>query len=214
MRKGRFCRNCGDHLPTLARADAVYCSSACRTFAHRNPFPKQLTQLRQWVRFNEKKVPLTIDGRYARVNDPSTWSDYQSAKDSSAGIGVGFVFNNNGIIGIDLDHAIENGVVKDWARTFINSLNPTYTEISISGNGIHLLGLGSVEAGRRFDFPGGAIEVYSTARYFTMTGNRFEKTPRKLADLSGVLDVINPLVDSMNREVSEWRENVFAALRR
>lgn len=202
MKTGRFCRNCGGHLPTIARADAVYCSSHCRTYAHRNPFPKQLTSLDQWIRFSSKKVPLTIDGKMARSNDRYTWSDYQSASESKIGAGIGFVFNGNGIIGIDLDHAIENGVVKNWAQAFIDSLPPTYTEISISGNGIHMIGLGEITTGRRISVGDGVIEVYGIGRYFTMTGKRFKKTPRKLSKLPNVVDRIEDLVGTHD---SNWQ---------
>ena len=184
----------------MARADAVYCSTRCRTFAHRNPFPKELTDLSQWVRFAANKVPLTLTGGFARVNDSSTWSTYNAAKDSPVGAGIGFVFNDNDIIGIDLDHAIEDGVMKPWARAFIQAVNPTYTEISISGNGIHMIGRGEIVRGRRFTFPDGAIEIYGTGRYFTMSGNRFEKTPRKLGNISNVFDVVEQLVAVMGHE--------------
>jgi len=179
----------------MTRIDAVYCSTKCRVYVHRNPFPKEMIQLRRWIRYSYKKFPLTPDNKVASSTAPHTWSDFPWVQTSRAGAGIGFVFNGDGIIGIDIDKAFdENGNIKDWAKAIIDSLPATYTEISPSGKGIHILGKGNVSAGRRWALPDGGVEIYGTGRYFTMTGKRFLATPKKLAQLGTVIDAIEPIV--------------------
>lgn len=191
----RTCRNCSGELPTLSRSDAVYCSSKCRLNAYRNPFPKELVVLDRWIRFSKSKVPLTPKNEVASSIVSRTWSSYKWVASSHAGIGMGFVFNGDGIIGIDLDNAIDENGIKDWAKLIVDSFPATYTEISPSGKGIHLIGRGEIFQGRRWKFHDGGIEIYGNARYFTMTGKRFEKTPKRISRLGNVLDIISPILE-------------------
>ena len=193
----RACRNCDQILPAIARADAIYCSSACRTFAHRNPFPKEMISLRRWIRYSKTKVPLTPDDGVASSTHPHTWSDYPWVAESNAGVGMGFVFNGDGIIGIDLDKAFdENGKLKFWAQAIVDLFSHTYIEYSPSGKGLHIIGRGEVQEGRRWQIGDGGIEIYGTSRYFTMTGKRFERTPKKLAKIGKVVEVISPIAEA------------------
>lgn len=197
----RVCRLCAGELHTIARADALYCSTKCRVFVHRNPFPKELTRLNRWIRYSKSKVPLTPDNEIASSTHPHTWSSYKWVKDSQAGVGVGFVFNGDGIIGIDLDNAFDcDNKLKYWARQILDSLPATYTEISRSGNGLHILGYGEVLTGRRFKFYDGGIEIYGSGRYFTMTGNSFERTPLKLAQLDDAMNVVCNVAHSLETQ--------------
>jgi len=193
----RICRSCQAPLSAMTRIDAVYCSAKCRVYVHRNPFPKEMIALRRWIRYSRTKVPLTPDNEIASSTHPHTWSDFPWVQTSKAGVGIGFVFNGDGIIGIDIDQAFDdNGNIKDWALLILNSLPATYTEISPSGKGIHILGKGNVSTGRRWTLPDGGVEIYGNGRYFTMTGKRFLATPKKLADLGTVIERIEPIVIS------------------
>lgn len=191
--KFKSCAECGQELRWMQRADAIYCSSACRLKSHRNPFPTELTKLKQWVRYSKTKVPLTVENQVANSTDSKTWASFESVKKSNAGVGIGFVFNGNGMIGIDFDNAISEGQLKDWARKIIDSLPLTYTEISISGQGVHIIGRAELLRGRRFMVADGAVEIYGVGRFFTMTGKRLGKSPKK----------INHLGESLNRLIEE-----------
>jgi primase-polymerase (primpol)-like protein len=194
MGGGLNCRTCGAELSWRSRADAVYCSSKCRVAAHRNPIPKEMRDLTRWVRYSKSKIPLTPDNDCASATDRRTWSDFDIVQESNAGVGIGFVFNGDGIIGIDLDKAFDfDGKIKTWAQEIIDSLPPTYVEVSPSGNGIHIIGRGIVLGGRRWKFEDGCIEIYGTSRYFTVTGKRFKNSPLKLGNIGHVIDVIEPL---------------------
>ena len=72
------------------------------------------------------------------------------------------------IVGIDIDHSVKDGVISPAAQKIIKKLD-SYTEISPSGTGVHILCKGTLPQGRKFS--GVDVEMYQTARFFTMTGN-------------------------------------------
>lgn len=192
------CAECGQELSLRVRADAIYCSTRCRVQSHRKPFPQELTDRRRWIRHSRSKIPLTIWDDFAKVNDLTTWNFYEFAKQSKAGVGMGFVFNSDGIIGIDLDNAFANGKLKDWAQAIVNVFAGTYMELSPSGNGIHIIAKAEVFSGRRFTVADGGIEIYATGRYFTMTGKRFNRSPKKLKKFDDPLSSVMNIIDSVN----------------
>jgi len=88
--------------------------------------------------------------------------------------GIGFEFNNNGIVGIDLDHVIaENGSLSDEALDCSNArqLHRVFSQCK----GLHIFVKGDIPVdGRKKGF----IEMYKAKRYFTMTGNVYgDKKP-------------------------------------
>lgn len=152
-----------------------------------------MTSKQQWVLWKNvvrngkpSKVPFTLTGKPARVNDPITWSTYDECARSVNGYeGIGFVFTEGDpFVGIDLDGCRdpESGVIADWAQKVIN-LAESYTEVSPSGTGIKIFLQGEWPHGgqkRNLDEPRVSnkmpgIEVYSTSRYFTITGDRISE---------------------------------------
>jgi primase-polymerase (primpol)-like protein len=196
-------------MPILARADARFCSSACRQASYRirrvqqqaqmkaersARVPAELTSRARWVRYNGRKVPLRVDGRYASVTDPSSWSDFATAADATAGEGTGFVLTaGDRIVVVDLDHAVELGRLRPWAQRIVDALPPTYMERGRSGTGLHLWFRGKVPAGRRIRSGQLAVEVYSDRR-FIIIGDRVSGTPLELAELPDAAGVIASLV--------------------
>jgi primase-polymerase (primpol)-like protein len=192
------CDRCAGPMPLLARADARFCSSACRQAAYRERqrterdriaveqaarVPVELSSRARWVRYSSRKVPLRVDGRFASVNDPSSWSDYAAAAGATAGEGAGFVLTaHDRIVVIDLDHAVEGDRVLPWAQRIVDALPATYMERGRSGTGLHLWFRGEVPAGRRIRRRDVAIEVYSDRRYM-IVGDRVPGTPLELAEL-------------------------------
>lgn len=146
--------------------------------------PPALKELDQWVcwRFEPdekkpgrmKKVPMNPrDGSRARSNDPTTWSNFAAALTAQKvysfdGIGIMFA---NGIFGVDIDHCIdlESGEIQPEASEIIAAVR-SYTELSPSRTGIHILCRGSLPDGRRRK---GNVEMYSSGRFFTVTGEIF-----------------------------------------
>jgi primase-polymerase (primpol)-like protein len=203
------CACCNGPLPLLARADAQFCGATCRKRASRARLaaerervtaeqaarvPAELTSRPRWVRYSSRKVPLRVDGRFASVDNPSSWSDFPAAVKAKAGEGIGFVLTaSDGIVVIDLDHAVEGGQVLPWAQTIVDRLPATYMERGRSGTGLHLWFQGSVPHGRRIRRGELAVEVYSDRRYM-IVGDRVAGTPLELAELpssSAVADLLN-----------------------
>lgn len=203
------CERCAGPMPITARSDARFCSSACRQAAYRERsraeservaveqaarIPVELTSSPRWVRYSSRKVPLRIDGRFASVDDPSSWSDFAAVATSSSGEGFGYVLAAGaGIVVVDLDHAVVDGRVLPWARRIVDALPATYMERGRSGTGLHLWFRGEVPAGRRIRRGEVAVEVYSDRRYM-IVGNRVSGTPLELAVLRDAAGVIASLV--------------------
>jgi primase-polymerase (primpol)-like protein len=153
--------------------------------------PAELTTRDRWVRRSATKVLLTTAGRAASSTDPRTWSTHKEAAASTAGAGLGFVLSDvDRITCIDLDHAMtSDGALKPWAAEIVDKAGPTYTEVSPSGDGLHIFGYADVRQGRRIRRENGyAVEVYSTGRYIAMTGQRFRGAPSTLTDISTLVD--------------------------
>ena len=121
-----------------------------------------------------KKIPINPKTeRYAKSNDPQTWSDYDTARRvASKYNGIGFMFERSPFFGVDIDDCPEaikdyiDGGTSNIVYEFINSLK-SYAEVSQSGNGIHIICKGNLPpCGRRK----GSVEMYESGRFFVMTG--------------------------------------------
>lgn len=128
------------------------------------------------------KVPYDAKtmGRGAS-NDSSTWTDFADAFETYAEPsneldGIGFVFNTeNDLFGVDFDKCLDaTGLIKPIDK-WIESFN-SYTEISVTGKGLHIIARGTVGAGRNSQE---GFEIYDRGRYFTFTGKQWGE-PRKL----------------------------------
>lgn len=115
-----------------------------------------------------KKQPIDPKtGHFAKSNDPSTWSDFVTAEAVSGDYaGIGFMFEGSGYFGVDID---DTELDSDIVREFCDTLK-SYSEVSYSGNGIHIICRGKLPEGSRRK---GKIEMYDSGRYFVMTGTPF-----------------------------------------
>lgn len=164
-------------------------------------FPAELRALPQWVVHKAKRPYNPRTGADASAGKPDTWADFESARRAlSKGYdGLGFEFHNTGIVGIDLDTVRdpETGWVAPEAQEIIEKV-ASYTELSPSGYGYHILARADIDLERnkrglpanqimRPDVdlrtgearcnPDGSvkykkpeIEIYKEGRYFTVTG--------------------------------------------
>jgi putative DNA primase/helicase len=158
--------------------------------------PVELRTLKQWVLWRyetreEKltKVPYQANGRKAESDNPATWTSFDktlAALPKFDGLGVMFA---NGLAGIDLDHHIEGGKVSDFARSVVERVN-SYTELSPSGTGLHILFFGCLPEGRRRKDELG-IEMYSSGRFFTITGKRLDGAPAHVSERSPELAALH-----------------------
>jgi putative DNA primase/helicase len=163
--------------------------------------PNELATRRIWVLWKivedkgkPTKRPFQTNGRLAKSNDATTWNTLEAVQGAYAtgkynGIGLAF---SKALAGIDLDSCIdEAGTLADWARDYLALLPPTYTEISPSGRGLHLIYLGElpeVLRGRELNHThhvGIATYCYPASKYFTFTGSPWPigSTPAALANV-------------------------------
>ena len=165
--------------------------------------PEALALVVRWVcwswEWNGKKwtkVPkqARFPNQNASATDPSTWCDFSIAVKASQqhDVGIGFVFNGDGIIGIDLDDCRdpETGKLCGWAQDIVDHM-ATYTEISPSLTGVKLYVCGELpkQFDKKYSRPDGdgAVEVFATGRFFTVTGLRQQGTPDDVRDRSAQL---------------------------
>lgn len=139
-----------------------------------NNIPNELKNLPQWVcTSGDKKVPMcAYMNRAASSTDKSSWSDFNTAENAVAQgyyDYVGFVFNDNGIVGIDIDDGYtEDGFMSELAADIIGKCE-SYTEKSKSGRGFHILLKGELPFKGKNNLKG--VEIYKSSRYFIMTGD-------------------------------------------
>lgn len=151
--------------------------------------PDELKARDQWVCWaleerdgKPTKVPKRHDtGGNAKSTGPATWTSFDNAVAACGRYGftgVGFVFaDDRAITGLDLDHVLyEDGRIADEYRWVIDAAD-TYTEVSPSGDGLHLFFLGGKPEGKtkcKHNQPDGrVVEMYDHARFFTMTGRLY-----------------------------------------
>ena len=130
-----------------------------------------------------KKPPVQAagqnQGRLADKTNPQHLCSFERAKrfyelhkgeplQGGVVAGVGFVLTKQtGIVGIDLDHCVENGIVNTWAAGIIESVGG-FAELSPSGTGVHIYIKGSLPwPNKRTN----GIEIYSHNSYLTVTGH-------------------------------------------
>lgn len=136
--------------------------------------PPELTELPQWVCvWNGSKIPMQAGEKKAASSVmPETWAVFDDARvavDAGVYDGLGFVFNNNGIIGIDIDAGFDEDGFLSALSIDVMSKCQSYTEKSRSGRGIHVLVKGHLPFRGRNN--GAGVEIYQSSRYFIMTGD-------------------------------------------
>lgn len=150
---------------------------------------------KRWVNWKLKKlkgkqtkIPYAVTGRMASSTDEKDWSTYDVAKKSSENIGIVFTPQQD-LLGIDIDHCINkenNSIQHEQAEKIANLIleADTYTEISPSGEGLHLFlklagGKLALSSNKRAPF-----EAYTSGRYFTVTEKVYGKESRDVRTVS------------------------------
>lgn len=159
--------------------------------------PQELKSYGQWVcwqatpKDNGKtgKIPINpCNGESASSSNPKTWGTFEEAfnyyqtHENNGVAGIGFVFTENDpFVGIDLDDCFdERNKPNLQAEAYIDKVF-SYTERTPSGCGVHMITKGSIPGPRRRN---GKIEIYEDGRFFTMTGNHLEGTPKTIEERS------------------------------
>lgn len=170
--------------------------------------PPELKGIKQWVcwkvgtrKGKPTKVPINPNtGQEAKPNDASTWGTLGEAITcwiKKKMDGIGFVFTEDDpYVFVDLDKCRNpvTGITEEWAQKIIDELD-TYTELSVSGRGHHLIFKGKMTGNihRR-----GRVEIYDNLRYATMTfhvSDRAKIQERDAADLERRLGELDPAIE-------------------
>jgi putative DNA primase/helicase len=162
--------------------------------------PPELAQRQQWLlwKFEPpdkpglkwRKVPYYVSsGR--RTGDQGSDRDRhrlcvlevaRKAFDRGGWDGVGFGFlPGDGLIGIDIDNAIDDdGEVSPRCLGILASC-PTFTEYSPSGKGCHVIGFGSTESAKSNDI---GVEMFCGSQFFTVTGRLWPGSAAAIGEIA------------------------------
>ncbi|MGD0533507.1 MAG: AAA family ATPase, partial [Methyloceanibacter sp.] len=179
---------------TAIGSDAADQCIGAETDAHAPPkvlrpifegMPDELKRINNWLMWRYlppkskggkwRKVPFQPNGKPARSTDPSTWATFEECRAAYATgrfSGVGFVFDGqpdeNGLVyaGVDFDSKAFAGEGSIRIAEWLDRLG-TYLETSVSGEGLHAIAkVNPLASG----ISHGGIELYTSKRYFAMTG--------------------------------------------
>lgn len=166
----------GGHVP----ADVASLIAAVRASV-----PTAMRDLPQWLLWRlesyagdkkPRKVPYYVSGRkrtgtQGSLDDRGELASFEIALTHLARghySGLGFAFlPGDGLVGIDIDGAIDaDGVVSDRCQAIIDAC-ASYTELSPSGRGVHIICHGETVT---FKDNRIGLEVFCGRQYFTVTG--------------------------------------------
>jgi RecA-family ATPase len=138
---------------------------------------------------------------YARNNDSTTWGAYEEALavyEAGQCDGIGFCLAGTMFACFDLDNSRDSvtGEIAPEAMAYVDRA-ASYTEISVSGTGLHVIGFGSgAKIHRKHKIPRAAVEIETyrgCERYIVITGNPLlgllDKWPH-LVDIGDQIDAV------------------------
>ncbi|MEI7880321.1 MAG: hypothetical protein WCI95_05555 [bacterium] len=174
--------------------------------------PADLKARPQWVGFivkDGKKKPCIAGAPRtpAKSTDSKTWRSFDAA---AAGLDRGD-FNaiaytlNNDFIGVDMDHCFDGDNLNPYAAEVVARC-ASYSEVSFSGDGLHILMTGTLP-GKGRKLPG--IEIYNKARFFICTGNRLPNTPATIQSNPSVIPWLLQDNVTENAETTETIEDIL-----
>jgi hypothetical protein len=141
----------------------------------------------------------------ARTNDPTTWGTYAEALaafEAGKFEGIGFNLDGSMIAAFDFDKCRDpiTGAIAPEVTEIVNRAN-SYTEVTVSGTGLRVIGYGkdhTVHRKQRLPHSDVGVESYSGAkRYIVVTGKPLADSPPRMADISSEM---KRLVTRLDRE--------------
>lgn len=186
--------------------------------------PTELRERRQWAVCGpefELAVPKRpynpLSKRPASPTDPSTWATFEEVTASGA-TAIGFMLTaDDPFFVVDFD--TYKSAVPQNHELLIGAVE-TYAERSLSGEGVHVIGIGNVGAGRNSRLH--AIEIYDRARFIITTGDRINDfgivADQPFADM--VMEQLGRMADAeaqhfqASKPSDERDEDLLARMRR
>ena len=153
--------------------------------------PQALRALPRWVCAEDgSKVPQTaFQPGCASVGSPMDWSEWEvaaGAVEAGAYPWLGFVFaEGDGLVGVDIDGAFDDDGLPDPLAAEAVARFASYTEVSRSGRGLHIVCRGRLPfRGRNW----GGWEAYASGRWFLLTGRRAFGSGGDVREAQGAID--------------------------
>jgi hypothetical protein len=158
--------------------------------------PPEMQEVPRWVHWSSEtkhqgkpptKVPYDAKDRTRKKKgsstNPATWTSYSVALDRmTLTRRMGWVLQPP-YIGIDIDHCLDDaGEPNPIARAILERFPTTYAEWSPSKHGIHLFLKGNLAQAHKTTHG----EIYTSERYFTVTGDILPGRPQSIAYASDV----------------------------
>lgn len=162
----------------------------------------------EWNGNRQTKVPKHPRGGYKiDVNTPTNWFTFAESIEAANrnGWGIGFAFNGDGLIGLDIDDCRnpDTGELQDWAAKIVRDLG-SYCEISPSGTGVKGFVIGDLpeQLTKKHKRPDGRgeVEFFTNVKYFTATGNRQPGAPSDVRSRPEALLAVF-------KTVSDWKQS-------
>lgn len=168
--------------------------------------PEEMKALENWLlwkyedrkdskgNIKKTKIPYQVNGKKAESTNPETWGSFENVIKTLDRFpdkfdGVGFAFSeDSGIMGLDFDH-VKNPETGEWdpeAIKEIKSIN-SYTEMSPSGTGAHVICIAKIPGPHRREGP---REMYESGRYFTVTGDYIQGTSQTVSEAQGAVNAL------------------------
>ena len=138
--------------------------------------PEEMKKLKRFVGWRKEelngkvaKLPFSlIDGKANDWNQLERWITFSKAKTMNEPLGF-VLMEEDRIICIDLDNAIQEGKLTPMAKEVVESFAGTYMEVSQSGRGIHIFAYGIIPNNLNLSSKG--LEIYKNKRYIALTGD-------------------------------------------
>ena len=186
--------------------------------------PEELKEVPRWVCWRDikgRKIPYDAKAlnSAASSTNPDTWATYDEAvtafeeriQHSDAFTGIGFVLAGDGICGVDIDYCVDSKGPSVDALRLLEHLGAGYIEISPSGRGLRAFGFApGLAQGCKGTYDGLNIELYSSERYLTLTGNAIKRDGlREFNGFDALAYAIrtDKTVDKSTGEIKELSQN-------
>lgn len=190
-------------------------------------YPDVMLDRDQWVgwtypdwkdeKIKTPKMPWAPDGVEWKWGREENYRDFDTVQDWTEkvpGLGTGFIITEDDpIIFIDFDDAIIDGEIDPDVADLIQR-GDTYTDISTSGTGFHMIGYGELPEGvNAIKEPindTADIEIYDSGRFCVATGRHVVGTPEQAKHVDGFIE---EMVEEYGPSESERRKKAARANR-
>ena len=177
--------------------------------------PPELKDDNRWVVWKDAKIPYdprAVNSK-ASVTNPSSWGSFEQAKiayEEGGWSGIGYVLNGTGIVGVDLDKCVVNGIPSPESLAILHDLEAAYIELSPSGTGLHAFGFAdNLRSGAVGNFNNVDVELYSNVRYLTITGHVIKSGPLKR--LFEFAELAEKISGRFTQETQETQSNSYVS---